>query len=58
VTAERRIASVPAMLNAHSHAFQRDLRGRAERHAPEAQGRDDFWTCPAQSRRAVGGHIT
>ena len=44
MTAERRIASVPAMVNAHSHAFQRDLRGRAERPAFDAQGRDDFWT--------------
>ena len=31
MTGERREASVPAMVNAHSHAFQRDLRGRAER---------------------------
>jgi formimidoylglutamate deiminase len=32
---------VPAMVNAHSHAFQRDLRGRAERpSSPE----DDFWS--------------
>ncbi len=29
------------MPNAHSHAFQRALRGRAERLAPD---RDDFWT--------------
>ena len=29
------------MPNAHSHAFQRGLRGRAERLAPD---RDDFWT--------------
>jgi formimidoylglutamate deiminase len=33
--------SVAAMPNAHSHAFQRGLRGRAERLAPD---RDDFWT--------------
>jgi formimidoylglutamate deiminase len=32
---------VPAMPNAHSHAFQRGLRGRAER---VAQASDDFWT--------------
>jgi formimidoylglutamate deiminase len=32
---------VPAMVNAHSHAFQRDLRGRAERPgSPD----DDFWS--------------
>jgi formimidoylglutamate deiminase len=32
---------VPAMPNAHSHAFQRGLRGRAERFAT---GNDDFWS--------------
>jgi formimidoylglutamate deiminase len=32
---------IPAMPNAHSHAFQRGLRGRAER---VAQSTDDFWT--------------
>src|SRR5690348_3096953 len=30
------------MANAHSHAFQRGLRGRAERLSPS--GRDDFWS--------------
>jgi formimidoylglutamate deiminase len=35
-------ARVPAMANAHSHAFQRGLRGRVERLAPG--GRDDFWS--------------
>jgi formimidoylglutamate deiminase len=50
-------ASIPAMPNAHSHAFQRALRGRAERVAPERvapdrgapeggapERADDFWT--------------
>jgi formimidoylglutamate deiminase len=32
------------MVNAHSHAFQRDLRGIAERPAPQAHARDDFWS--------------
>lgn len=36
--------AIPAMVNAHSHAFQRDLRGIAERPAPEAHARDDFWS--------------
>jgi formimidoylglutamate deiminase len=36
-----RPVSVPAMANAHSHAFQRDLRGRAER--PSSPD-DDFWS--------------
>lgn len=35
-------AAIPGMPNAHSHAFQRALRGRAER--PGGSGRDDFWT--------------
>jgi len=35
-------ATVPAMANAHSHAFQRGLRGRAERLSPDHT--DDFWT--------------
>jgi formimidoylglutamate deiminase len=36
--------AVGAMPNAHSHAFQRDLRGAAERPAPAAHAQDDFWT--------------
>jgi len=36
-----RPVAVPAMANAHSHAFQRDLRGRAER--PSSPD-DDFWS--------------
>jgi formimidoylglutamate deiminase len=35
-------ASIPAMPNAHSHAFQRALRGRAER--PGGAQDDDFWS--------------
>ncbi len=35
-------ASIPAMPNAHSHAFQRALRGRAER--PGGARDDDFWS--------------
>jgi formimidoylglutamate deiminase len=35
-------ATVTAMPNAHSHAFQRGLRGRAERLSPDRD--DDFWT--------------
>jgi formimidoylglutamate deiminase len=34
-------AEIPAMVNAHSHAFQRGLRGRAER---TGSAQDDFWT--------------
>jgi formimidoylglutamate deiminase len=35
---------LPAMVNAHSHAFQRDLRGVAERPSPRSQAADDFWS--------------
>ncbi|MBV8217263.1 MAG: formimidoylglutamate deiminase [Solirubrobacterales bacterium] len=35
-------AAIPAMPNAHSHAFQRALRGRAER--PGGAQDDDFWS--------------
>ena len=36
-------ALAPGFTNAHSHAFQRNLRGRAERLDP-ARPHDDFWT--------------
>lgn len=34
---------IPAMVNVHSHAFQRDLRGAAERISATART-DDFWS--------------
>src|ERR1700722_1176096 len=34
---------IPAMVNVHSHAFQRDMRGAAERISAAAAG-DDFWS--------------
>jgi formimidoylglutamate deiminase len=43
---------MPAMVNAHSHAFQRGLRGRVERLAPE--GRDDFWSWRTQMFELAG----
>jgi formimidoylglutamate deiminase len=46
-----RVARVPAMVNAHSHAFQRDLRGVAERPvAPD----DDFWSWRTEMFRLAG----
>jgi formimidoylglutamate deiminase len=48
VTDERPI-SAPAMVNAHSHAFQRGLRGRAERAAG-----DDFWSWRDAMYRLAG----
>jgi len=38
----RAVAGATAMANAHSHAFQRGLRARAERLSPGRE--DDFWT--------------
>jgi formimidoylglutamate deiminase len=40
------------MVNAHSHAFQRGLRGRVERLAPGAN--DDFWTWRTQMFALAG----
>jgi formimidoylglutamate deiminase len=46
-----RLVDVPAMVNAHSHAFQRDLRGVAERPgAPD----DDFWSWRTEMFRLAG----
>jgi formimidoylglutamate deiminase len=36
-------ALAPGFVNAHSHAFQRDLRGKVERLNPD-HPQDDFWT--------------
>ena len=47
---------LPAMVNAHSHAFQRDLRGAAERPAPEAHAADDFWSWREAMYALAGRH--
>ena len=47
-----RRASVAAMANAHSHAFQLDLRGVAERPHPG----DDFWSWRNEMYRLAGSH--
>jgi len=54
VTREARSATAPAMVNAHSHAFQIDLRGRGERPAPQAHSADDFWTWREAMYRLAG----
>jgi formimidoylglutamate deiminase len=46
-----RLVEVPAMVNAHSHAFQRDLRAVAER--PGSRD-DDFWTWRTEMFRLAG----
>ena len=49
-----RTASIPAMVNAHSHAFQLDLRGIGERVKPG--GGDDFWSWRTEMYRLAGAH--
>jgi formimidoylglutamate deiminase len=48
-----RRATVAAMANAHSHAFQIDLRGAAERPVGDA---DDFWSWRTEMYRLAGSH--
>ena len=45
------IDTISAMPNAHSHAFQRDLRGVGERHSDPS---DDFWTWRTEMFRLAG----
>jgi formimidoylglutamate deiminase len=45
---------IPAMPNAHSHAFQLGLRGVGERPAPEAHAADDFWSWRTAMFRLAG----
>ncbi len=56
MTRPKRDRTLPAMVNAHSHAFQRDLRGAAERPAPEAHAADDFWSWREAMYRLAGAH--
>ena len=53
-----RTAAIPAMVNAHSHAFQLDLRGVGERPAPRAAAgappTDDFWSWRTAMFRLAG----
>jgi formimidoylglutamate deiminase len=47
---------IPAMPNAHSHAFQLGLRGVGERSAPEAHAEDDFWSWRTEMFRLAATH--
>jgi formimidoylglutamate deiminase len=49
-----RTAAVPGMANAHSHAFQLDLRGVGER--VTAGGGDDFWSWRTEMYRLAAAH--
>ncbi len=48
-----RRARIPAMANAHSHAFQLDLRGIGER---VGRPGDDFWSWRTEMYRLAAGH--
>ena len=50
-----RLAHIPAMANAHSHAFQLDLRGAAERVSASGAG-DDFWSWRTEMYRLASIH--
>jgi formimidoylglutamate deiminase len=52
MSAPERVRRVPAMANAHSHAFQLDLRGIGERLSPG----DDFWSWRTEMYRLAGAH--
>jgi formimidoylglutamate deiminase len=51
-----RRARIPAMANAHSHAFQLDLRGIGERVGPDPTHPDDFWSWRTEMYRLAGSH--
>ena len=46
------VALIPGLVNAHSHAFQRAIRGRTEKIDP-AHPDDDFWTWRDQMYRVM-----
>ena len=50
-----RRALLPGLVNAHSHAFQRIIRGRTERRSPNTT--DSFWTWREQMY-AAANHLT
>ena len=54
LTQDRRFLELPALATAHSHAFQRGMRGAAQRNAPSAPGaREDFWSWRGAMYRAA-----
>ncbi|RLN97848.1 hypothetical protein BBJ28_00018537 [Nothophytophthora sp. Chile5] len=48
-------ALLPGMVNAHSHAFQRGLRGLGETYPKDATGESSFWTWREEMYKLVGG---
>src|ERR1700722_2232539 len=49
------LVRLPALTTAHSHAFQRAMRGKAQRSSTQAAlpSSDDFWTWRGQMYRAA-----
>ena len=52
LSADGRWIELPALATAHSHAFQRGMRGAAQRHA-HGGARDDFWSWRGAMYRAA-----
>jgi formiminoglutamate deiminase len=50
-SADGKLVLLPALTTAHSHAFQRGMRGEAQR--PGAPGGEDFWTWRGSMYRAA-----
>jgi formimidoylglutamate deiminase len=50
-----RVGRIPAMANAHSHAFQLDLRGAGERVSASGAS-DDFWSWRTEMYRLASSH--
>lgn len=55
LTKDGRFLELPALATAHSHAFQRGMRGAAQRNAPSARAgaREDFWSWRGAMYRAA-----
>jgi formiminoglutamate deiminase len=54
---DKRWLELPALATAHSHAFQRGMRGAAQRNLVNAAGaRDDFWSWRGAMYRAALSH--
>jgi formiminoglutamate deiminase len=53
LSADRRWLELPALATAHSHAFQRGMRGSAQRPPAPADGAGDFWSWRGAMYRAA-----
>jgi formiminoglutamate deiminase len=53
LSSDGRWLELPALTTAHSHAFQRGMRGAAQRSAESGAGREDFWSWRGAMYRAA-----